>query len=178
MKYSVIQKLKAKYKLIKSTVNFANSDELWYKPQFTREQAEEYLRTKQIGIFVVRKSETNKSCHVLSVKVPKYLNIAQVSHYLIMQSKVGYAIKGLNKQFEDIRSLITHCSYMRDMIPIMLNLDYYRSQTETEINKKKTNLFYYLTSTSSLGSTTSSTSDFSEDLNLDFSSMSSLNLCE
>lgn len=181
MKYSVIQKLKSKYNLVKLLKSNQNRDsktiDLWYKEKFTRQQADNYLQLKEIGVFIVRKSETNKNCHVLSVRVPKYINAAEISHYLILRSKNGYCIKGLDKHFDNLKSLITHCSIMRDMIPILLNLKYYNQLAGVdEYNKNKNNFMYYFTSTTSLGSTISSTSDFSEDFELDLSTSSSINL--
>lgn len=156
MKQSFIQKLKLKFKN-EPTINTQEENmPIWFVDNMTREQAELLLMSKEIGLFVVRKSETLSGCYVLSVKVPKYINAAQISHYLIVKSKKGFCIKGsMHKEFQDIKSLVTHCSFMRDLIPICLNLDYYND------NKRKFNEFiYYFNSTTSLDSISSS--DFSD----------------
>ena len=180
MKQSVLQKLKSKCKLaqkitsrIFDTQNDAYDNEPWYKQEFTRDQTETFLRLKEIGVFVIRKSETNVNCHVLSVRVPKYINSAEVSHYLLVKSSEGFCIRGLDKHFENLRALITHCSFMRDMIPVTLNVDFYRERT-VRCDVKKDNFMMIFKSTTSLGSTTSSTSDFSEEFEFDLST-SSLN---
>jgi hypothetical protein len=180
MKYSLLNKLKSKCTLTKSKSPCKQyENEPWFKSSFNREQTDKFLKPTEIGTFVVRKSESTPNSFALSVKVPKYMNMAEISHYLIVQSKEGFCIKGLSKHFDDLKSLITHCSYMRDMIPIMLNLDFYKSESEISDTsvKKSQFLYYFSTSTTSLGSTVSSTSDFFEDFS-DMGSTSSLNLCE
>ena len=135
-----------------------NSDLLpkWFKTEFTREDAEEYLKDKEIGVFVIRESETILDCYVLSVKCSKYIHYTganEISNYLIIKSADGFIIRGNKKKFNDLVSLVTHCSLMRDMLPVLLNLDFYKSESE---KKKLNDLFYYSTSTCS--SATNSTS--------------------
>lgn len=158
MKQSFIQKLKIKFKTEQTDNIQCQNVPNWYVDHMTREQAENLLITKEIGLFVVRRSETISGSYVLSVKVPKYINPTQVSHYLIIKTKKGFCVKGsVHKEFQDIKSLVTHCSFMRDLIPICLNLDYYND------NKRKFNEFiYYFNSTTSLDSISSSQSDFSD----------------
>lgn len=147
MKQSVIQILKSKLKLSNHS-DKVNSE--WYKEFYNREQAENFLTTKEIGVFVIRRSETIKDSHVLSVRVPKYQNVHEISHYLIVKSKKGYSIRGSTlKEFPDLTSLVTHCSLMRDVLPVMLNLDHYRSEDKS---KRANDFFYYSSSTSSLNS--------------------------
>ncbi|CAF0797834.1 unnamed protein product [Brachionus calyciflorus] len=165
MKQSVLQKLKSKFK----TSNLVEVEKVnepmpaWFNEKISREQAEELLMQHQIGLFIVRKSESMTGCYVLSVKVPKFINSNEVSHYLIVRSKKGYCVRGaMHKEFQDIKSLVTHCSFMRDLIPICLNLDYYNE------NKRKYNEFiYYFNSTTSLNSLSSAHSDFSDLSELD-----------
>jgi hypothetical protein len=146
MKQSVIQILKSKLKT--SNTDVINSE--WYKEYFNREQAENFLTTKEIGVFVIRRSETIKDSYVLSVRVPKYQNSHEISHYLIVKSKKGYSIRGSSlKEFPDLTSLVTHCSLMRDVLPVMLNLDHYRGEDKS---KRANDFFYYSSSTSSLSS--------------------------
>ena len=69
-----------------------------------------------------------------------------------MKSAEGFVIRGQKKKFNDLISLVTHCSVMRDMLPVLLNLDFYRNESE----KKKINeYFYYSTSAGSTSSTSS-----------------------
>lgn len=135
-----------------------NSDLLpkWFKPEFTREDAEEFLSDKEIGVFIIRESETILDCYVLSVKCSKYIHYTgrnEISNYIIVKSSDGFIIRGNKKKFNDLVSLVTHCSLMRDMLPVLLNLDFYKSEFE---KNKLNDLFYY--STSSCTSATSSTS--------------------
>jgi hypothetical protein len=159
MKPTILQKVKSAFRT--SSRNSLNIEPtpLWYKQDYNREQAEYYLSLKEIGVFVMRKSETIQDCHVLSVKVPKYINSNEISHYLIVKSKSAalqnkksvYTMRGFTKEFFDLKSLVTHCSFMRDMIPVALNLDFYREENE-EILHKRNDFFYYSSSSSSLTS--------------------------
>jgi hypothetical protein len=145
----------------------------WYNETYNRLQTESYLADKEIGVFVVRKSETHQDCYVLSVKVPKYMNFNEVAHYLILQTRANnkkemcFCVKGFQKEFQDLKSLVTHCSMMRDILPIMLNVEFYKKQELDYNERKEANEFiYYFSSsgsTSSLLSTTSSTSSHISD---------------
>ena len=135
---------------------------IWLKNELTRDEARAYLMDKEIGVFIVRQSETVKDCYVLSVKVPKYMNQNEISHYIIHKTKHAYSIRGFNKEFSDLKSLVTHCSFIRDMIPVLLDLNYYRQ--EIIANEKEMNDLYYFTSVkASLPSTNSVGSLNSED---------------
>ncbi len=121
----------------------------------SREGAEDYLRDKEIGVFLVRESTTILDCYVLSVKCSKYLHYTgknEISNYIIIKSAEGFVIRGQTKRFNDLVSLVTHCSVMRDMLPVLLNLDFYKNESE----KKKINeYFYYSSSASSTNSSSS-----------------------
>lgn len=127
---------------------------------------------KEIGVFVIRKSETHSDSYVLTVRVPKYLNSREVSHYLIISNadKDSYSVKGFQKEFADLKSLVTHCSLMRDILPVMLNVDFYKTQLRQEENyteRRENDLIYCFfsspsTSTSSLASIISSQSELSD----------------
>jgi hypothetical protein len=124
----------------------------WFKSNFNREEAEDYLRDKEIGVFVIRESETILDCYVLSVKCSKYIHYTgknEISNYIIVKSNDGFIIRGNQKRFNDLISLVTHCSVMRDMLPVLLNLDFYRNECEM---KKINDSFYYSTSTVSTSS--------------------------
>lgn len=105
----------------------------WFQEEFSRIQAERFLMDKEIGVFVVRKSETHANSYVLSVRVPKYLNQREVSHYLVINNPTNqcFSVKGFEKEFPDLKSLVTHCSLMRDFLPIMLNVDYYKRESSS-----------------------------------------------
>ena len=142
-------------------VETSQSLPIWFKPNYSRKEADEFLRDKLIGVFVLRASETIQDCFVLSVKVPKYMNKLEVNHYLVVPAtspvfkQGGYKIKGSNKEFSDMNSLITHCSLIRGELPILLNSDFYLDEA-TKLERKRADFFYYSSSTSSLASTISS----------------------
>lgn len=172
MKQTLFQKLKTKlrsnqYKknidqeiesIPSSQYHQFNNDLLpkWFKNSFSREQAEDYLRDKEIGTFIIRESETILDCFVLSVKCSKYIHHTgknEISNYIIIKSSDGFIIRGNSKRFHGLISLVTHCSVMRDILPVLLNLDFYKSDLE---KKQINDLFYYTTSTYSTSSSTSS----------------------
>lgn len=165
MKQSVLQKLKSKFqkpsKQIQQQEALLNPENpIWLKNELSRDEAFNYLIEKQIGCFVIRQSESIKDCYVLSVKVAKWINSNEISHYIIVKTKCGYIIRGFNKEFNDLKSLVTHCSFIRDMLPVLLDLNYYRQEIIRHENKL--NDLYYFTSmkssipsTSSIGSLTS-----------------------
>jgi len=177
MKPTLFQKLRSAFKTSSSQSLNAkdNATPQWYKSDYNREQAENYLLEHEIGTFVIRKSETIQECHVLSVKVPKYVNVSEISHYLIVKSKSTslsslhqakskssksvYSVRGYNKEFSDLKSLVTHCSFMRDIIPVTLNLEFYRERAEQQANHRHNDFFYYSSSASSLTASESSDSD-------------------
>ena len=159
MKQTLFQKFRSSFK-----PNFnIYEQEQWYKLSYNREQAEIFLYSKDIGTFVIRKSETIQDSHVLSVKVPKYINPSEISHYLITKSKstsfqskkssskMVFMVRGYAKEFPDLKSLVTHCSFMRDIIPVTLSLDFYRNNVQKK-HEQMRNSFYFSSSTSSLTS--------------------------
>ena len=113
-------------------------------------------------MFLVRKSESMQNCYVLSVKVPKYINHSFIAHYLIDKSRGAYYIRGSLEKFTSLESLINHCSEQRDILPIILNYDYYEQKQElvNQLSHVRTNEFLYYSSGSSIGS-----SNFSIDNN-------------
>lgn len=164
MKPTLFQKIRSAFKPANQS-SFGDATPEWYKSSFNREQAESFLSETEIGTFVMRKSETIQDCHVLSVKVPKYVNQTEFSHYLIVKSKPfstqlkkkhasAYSVRGYAKEFSDLTSLVTHCSFMRDIIPVTLNLDFYREKASQE-EYRRNDFFYYSSSSSSLTSTES-----------------------
>ena len=102
----------------------------------------------------MRKSESIQDCYVLSVKVPKYINSTFVAHYLIDKSKKSFRLRGSGKKFPDLISIIMHCSEERDILPIILNYNYYERKEDLvkRLSNIKTNEFLYYSSGSSIAS--------------------------
>jgi hypothetical protein len=111
------------------------------------------MRHQQVGVFLVRKSETVRQAYVLSVRVPRYVNKTEVSHYLIeTTAKSGLRIKGSVREFNDMASLITHCSLVRGELPVLLNVDFYNQEKKTQTSLAKMRDLLYFSSQSSLNS--------------------------
>ncbi|GAB1602223.1 hypothetical protein Ahia01_000501400 [Argonauta hians] len=92
----------------------------WYQAGIPREIALEILLQEEIGSFIVRDSTTHPGCYALSVKVPKYMG--GISHYLILKTQRGVKLKGLDKEWPNLASLVTHHTVMREMLPCTLKL--------------------------------------------------------
>jgi hypothetical protein len=80
--------------------------------------------------FIVRQSETIRDCFVLSVKVAQFISSSEICHYIVVknQKRQSFVIRGFNKEFSDLKSLVTHCSFIRDMLPVLLDLSFYRKE--------------------------------------------------
>ena len=148
-----IQKLKSSLKQSKQPKTILDQSKIennqWFMPNINRQETENYLSDKEIGVFVVRQSESQSNCFVLSIRVPKYMNANEISHYLILTAANGaYRLKGFLKEFSDIKALVTHCSVIRDMLPVLLNLRFFSHGSEIHI--KNDNYMIYSPSTSSL----------------------------
>lgn len=121
-----------KSKLNKVTFEKLDSSEYqneWYKENFGRYEAENYLNNFNVGGFVVRKSESIKNAYVLSVKVPIYINTNLVNHYIIIRKKNVVKIKGKEqKEFKNIQELINYCSINRNVLPVQLDCEFYESK--------------------------------------------------
>jgi hypothetical protein len=156
-----------------SNVSETTENPEWLKNNNTREETEMFLSNKDIGVFVVRKSESIQNCYVLSVKVPKYINPTFIAHYLIEKSsKKSFKLRGSTQKFEDLSTLIEHCSIERDILPIILNMDYYEHKQDIvqKLSTIRCNEFLYYSSGSSIAS-----SNFTEDTCSSVSSLPSLN---
>ncbi|XP_029651682.1 tensin-4-like isoform X1 [Octopus sinensis] len=94
----------------------------WYQAGIPREIALEILQQEEVGSFIVRDSTTHPGCYALSVKVPKYENLSGISHYLILKTHRGVKLKGLDKEWPNLASLVTHHTVMREMLPCTLKL--------------------------------------------------------
>lgn len=174
MKLSILNKLKSKLRATSSSSTMQSEQENFWFQEITREETEKQLLHEEIGVFLVRKSESIQDCFVLSVKVPKYINANEVSHYLIVKSKNKFHLKGFSqKEFNDLNSLVTHCSYIRDILPVKLYLNYYNQST---IFKSNQNYFYYSSKCTSLDSISSIQSDFSNNSEMESTPSSSTNI--
>ena len=109
----------------------------YYNSANFRKEAEIHLIQKSIGVFLIRKSESKLNNYALSIKVPKYINQTEISHYLIEKTNKFYKFHGSDKKFTNLTALVTHCSLVRDLLPIVLNLRYYQQQNQIVEN------FYY-----------------------------------
>jgi hypothetical protein len=162
MKLSVLQKLKSKLRQAKPVnqlpVIYDTENPIWLKNELSREEARNFLMDKEIGVFIVRNSETIKDCFVLSVKVAKFINSNEICHYIVVknQKRQSYSIRGFDKEFSDLKSLVTHCSFIRDMLPVLLDLNFYRK--EIVLYERKMNDFYYFSRSSMVSSNPSTSS--------------------
>ena len=85
--------------------------ESWFQPNLARESVQSLLQDQEIGSFVIRLSNSCKECFALSIRVPYFANPSGIAHYLITRnSKGGYKLKGVEKEFKSLRSLVTHYS--------------------------------------------------------------------
>ncbi|KAJ6219962.1 hypothetical protein RDWZM_005774 [Blomia tropicalis] len=99
-------------------------NEIWYYGNISREKAIQVVQNCATGSFVVRNSCTKESCFALTVRVPYDYNHNGVAHYLIIPTDGGrYKIKGFNKEFHTLSSLIIHHSIMKEQLPCTLKLN-------------------------------------------------------
>ncbi|XP_060595570.1 tensin-1-like isoform X2 [Ruditapes philippinarum] len=94
----------------------------WYQAGIPRDVALEILQQEDIGSFIVRDSSTHPGCYALSVRVPKFENPTGISHYLILKTARGVKLKGLDKEWSSLFSLVTHHTVMPEMLPCTLRL--------------------------------------------------------
>ncbi len=87
--------------------------ESWYKPSLPRDDVHGYLAEQEVGSFVIRLSNTCKNCYALSIRVPYFANQNGIAHYLITKNSRGFKLKGVEKEFKSLKSLVTHYSVMQ-----------------------------------------------------------------
>lgn len=95
------------------------SSNSWYQSGLLGKFSLEMLKHQSPGSFIIHKSSCKSSNFILSLRVPSKSS-TKVSHYLILQSKKGYRIKGESKFFPTISSLVTHHSVMAEQLPVAL----------------------------------------------------------
>jgi hypothetical protein len=89
------------------------NDATWFQPNMPRENVQIFLSNKEIGSFVIRLSNTCRDCFALSIRVPYFANQNGIAHYLIVRHNKGYKLKGVDKEFKSLKSLVTHYSVMQ-----------------------------------------------------------------
>jgi len=92
------------------------NDAVWFQPNMPRENVQIFLSNKEIGSFVIRLSNTCRDCFALSIRVPYFANQNGIAHYLIVRNNKGYKLKGVDKEFKSLKSLVTHYSVMQGKI--------------------------------------------------------------
>jgi hypothetical protein len=78
----------------------------------------------EIGSFIIRASNSCANCYALSIRVPYFINSIGVAHYLITKIDGYYKLKGVDKEFKCLKSLVTHYSVMQEILPVTLNLTF------------------------------------------------------
>jgi len=98
----------------------------WFQKGIPRDLSLEVLRREPEGSFVVRASNS-KNGLALSVRVPDNYHPEGIINYLIIRSPKGFKIKGCQKQFPTVTSLLVHHSVMPEMLPCPLLLNRYNN---------------------------------------------------
>lgn len=97
-------------------VDSESANEPWYQPHMPRESVQSYLADQEIGSFLIRPSNSCSNCLALSIRVPYFANPNGIAHYLIVRGGAGtgyYKLKGVDKEFKTLKSLVTHYSVMQ-----------------------------------------------------------------
>jgi hypothetical protein len=97
------------------------SSNSWYQSGLLGKFSLEMLKHQCPGSFIIHKRSCKSANFILSLRVPSQ-KTTKVAHYLILQSKRGYRIKGATKHFMTIASLVTHHSVMAEQLPVTLNM--------------------------------------------------------
>ncbi|XP_070560464.1 uncharacterized protein [Ptychodera flava] len=95
----------------------------WFQAGIPREIAMEILQQDEVGAFVVRDSKSHPGCYALSLRVPKEIHASGIANYLI-EFTLGstYSLKGSDKDFPDLTTLIHYYSLNKELLPCRLNL--------------------------------------------------------
>ena len=107
-------------------------------------------------MFIVRRmSETSGTALCCR---SKFISSSEICHYIVVkhQRRQSFVIRGFNKEFSDLKPLVTHCSFIRDMLPVLLDLSFYRK--EIILHESKMNDLYNFSSRSSIKSSIPSAS--------------------
>lgn len=93
----------------------------WFQAGLPRRVSLEILLQQPPGSFLVRHSESHKKSFALSMRAAPS-DPPKLSHYLIEKSPRGYKIKGFDKEFSTLGSLITHHSVIKERLSTPLIL--------------------------------------------------------
>ena len=95
----------------------------WFQPNFSRKEAEQYLKDQDIGCFVIRLGHS-KDFLALSLKSED----SKCDHYKIELKKGEddsrlWTVVGCSKHFNSLSSLVLHFSFLKEMLPVVLSRD-------------------------------------------------------
>jgi hypothetical protein len=111
------------------------SSNSWYQSGLLGKFSLEMLKHQSPGSFIIHKGSHKSANFILSLRIPANPNTISspssnrrsksknVAHYLILQSKKGYRIKGAKKFFPTVSSLVTHHSVMAESLPVTLTVE-------------------------------------------------------
>lgn len=102
----------------------------WYQSGIIGKFSEEILQHQTPGTFIIHRVSQKSGNFILSLRAPSQTS-SKVVHFMILQSKQGYRLKGAAKYFNTITSLVTHHSVLAEQLPVTLTL-----QRNYEINRK------------------------------------------
>lgn len=99
------------------------SSSTWYQSGIIGKFSEEILRHQMPGSFIIHRVSHKSANFILSLRAPSSNEkSSKVVHFLIVQTKKGYRIKGATKVFATITSLVTHHSVLAEQLPVTLTL--------------------------------------------------------
>lgn len=114
------------------------SSNSWYQSGLLGKFSLEMLKHQTPGSFIIHKGSHKSANFILSLRIPSDSTTSSsstptsirttkkskhVAHFLILQSKRGYRIKGAKKFFPTIASLVTHHSVMAESLPVTLTVE-------------------------------------------------------
>lgn len=110
------------------------SSNSWYQSGLLGKFSLEMLKHQSPGSFIIHKGSHKSANFILSLRIPtnstptsspsnRRSKSKNVAHFLILQSKKGYRIKGAKKFFSTISSLVTHHSVMSESLPVTLQVE-------------------------------------------------------
>lgn len=102
----------------------------WFQSGIIGKFSEEILERQTPGTFIIHRVSQKSGNFVLSLRAPSQTS-SKVVHFMIVQSKQGYRLKGAAKYFNTVTSLVTHHSVLAEQLPVTLAL-----QRPYEITRK------------------------------------------
>jgi len=107
------------------------SSNCWYQSGLLGKFSLEMLKHQSSGSFVIHKGSFKSKNFILSLRVPSSKS-AKVKHFLVLQSRKGYRLKGATKFFPTIAALVTHHSVMAEQLPVTLAVQRISSQAKND----------------------------------------------